>query len=173
MVKNKQKVYFSISVMLLLIIACQVRYRQLQNTRQPYVGSEMRIDGYYFRSETNARDIDNIYYAVMFYRNGVFDDINFLIHPYSFDSLERKIDELAGKKFRIKMGKGVFKIDGDELLVEYWANASSSPVPTGIKKGKILNDTTISIGLFSSNDGDIWHFKHYPVKLDSIYEFID
>lgn len=159
---------FSIAIM---ILSCKSTYQSLTYSRKEYNGAEMRTDGYYFRSASEIRDDNKIRSVVMFFRNGIFTHIDAFIPPTNSLNVEKFIDSTSTIDKKLQSGKGIFLVKGDELLVEFWKYASHNPKPTGVYKGKILNDTTISITLFG--DDILWHFKQYSIKTDSIFPFIN
>jgi hypothetical protein len=167
----KIKYLFYLIVLTTILVACKATYASLTYSRKEYNGTEMRTDGYYFKSISDIRDTNQIISAVSFFRNGVFSKIEGYKYPTSNIDVEEFIDSIAHIDIKLQAGRGIFLIKENELIVEYWTYASHNPKPTGILKGKILNDSTINISLFGDNG--LWHFKQYSIKTDSIFTLIN
>jgi hypothetical protein len=154
-----------------IILSCKSTYQSLTYSRKEYFGSEMRTDGYYFRSITDSRDTNMISTAVMFFRNGNFRRLETFIPATTNLTVESYIGQYAQTENNLQAGTGIFIVRDSDLMVEYWTYASHNPKPTGIERGKIVNDTTLNISLFGREG--LWHFKKYDIKLDSVYSYIN
>jgi hypothetical protein len=139
---------------------------------------KLRLDGYYYGdiSGVNA-EYPNIY---LFYQNGIFSNAN----SYSLSDAEAgnvtlNFPEL---KYQHKGDWGVYKIDGNNIEIEYWVSRSCGGVGLLYESGKILNDTTFKITYWrhsvegrtkqEKNIEAIFKFKGYTPKPDSTNNFI-
>lgn len=161
--------------------SCQKMY-DLQMTRSPYTGNELRIDGYYYSDwqykqhpEEGARSL------TIFYRNGVC--IHTLVHVESPDTLkflENNVilnDEFMSSLRSRPVCIGVFQIDGQELEFETWTK--DWDYITFSHYGKILNDTTFFLSTWKNNqtgtsyaENSTYHFKPFSPKPDSTCVYI-
>lgn len=139
---------------------------------------KLRIDGYYYGdiSGINA-EYPNIY---LLYQNGIFSNAN----SYSLSDAETgnvtfNFPEL---KYQHKGDWGVYKIDDNDIEIEYWASRSCGGVGLLYERGTILNDTTFKILYWrhsvrgeterEENVEAIFKFHEYTLKPDSTIKFI-
>ncbi len=144
--------------------------------RQPYTGTEMRTDGYYY-FETDGRIFD----VLFFYRDGTLlegdggqpiDSIA-LIDKKHLDSEWIK----SSKKYKINWG--LFAINNNQIQYEKWYPSSGGPFRTYIRSGEILNDTAFVIKMSARSDGSssmtldrAFRFRPFSPKPDSTNQFV-
>ena len=165
-------VFFSIS-------SCKKWFKDEELTlpKQPYAGSELRTDGYYYYT------MDGEYFRTItfFYKNGVV-----FRPPSGFHSLqevdEYVINELVGEnRFHDnQLSWELFNIENDRILFNYWV--SPRPYQCYFLKGTILNDTTfVEQRYYRMEDGEVtdegnlnetFHFRQFSPKPDSTNIFI-
>ena len=142
--------------------------------RKDYTGNELRIDGYYY---DGCR-------VQLFYKNG--------IHLYGGGChKENELKELEtifsngtfhDAIYDDETSWGVFIIENDTIKFERY-NPPSGPgyMHSFIREGPIINDTTFRIvRIYRYEDGvkkvtetnDLYHFKKFSPKPDSINNFI-
>jgi hypothetical protein len=141
--------------------------------RQPYNGDELRLDGYYYEM------IDGVLYSIHFiYKNGVLVNVGGADSMEEFEEKLRKgvYDDLTN----YRIGWGVFHIEGKNIKFEEWYPSSGGPMPTYIRAGEIINDTTFHITVSYKPDGserrekdERYHFKEFSPKPDSTNPYID
>jgi hypothetical protein len=159
-----------------LLGACTVKYKPLDGIRTNFNGTEIKTNGYFLsevcdsffvggRSEKTGSNG-----VFLLYKNGIFFYLNGYTPPADFQQVEAELLRIKNTPILRRMGLGIFHVHKNEINIERWTFASSSPVPIAISKGKILNDSTILIELF--RNPCIWHFKHFPIKPDSTNIFI-
>lgn len=161
----------SILLFSFLIFGCKAEMLSIIN--EPYIGSQLRIDGYYYSLVGNGKDI------LIFYRNGV------LISPSGYDdniSLKAIELDLVSDKFisNIKKNKSFwsyFKITNKDIEYETWEPTSSKDYIYS-NYGIILNDTTFINTKIKNRDNkefsrnDTFKFKQFLVKPDSTNSFL-
>lgn len=132
---------------------------------QPYSGTALRMDGYYYRlDEVNQWD-GNIYKLYVPYSEG------YLIGRSSTNLMATEQQFSEPGYDGTKLGWGAFKIEGNTLLLEYWTPYMCG-FPTRTATATILNDTTFIINQSVSSNQDIeptysndtFRFKYFPAK---------
>jgi len=175
--KINMKSIFALSM--LLFMSCKKIFRDdiLSIPQTPYNGSQLRIDGFYYRETEN-----NPYIIVyLFYRNGT------LISAGGFPKPLEKVEEglRAPDINNVKNAKynyGRFLIEADSIQFERWY-PGSPPLPAYIRAGRILNDTTFVItesfrmqnGKKTETDSgrnEVYHFRQFSPKPDSTNRFV-
>ena len=152
---------------------------ELTLVKEPYNGNELRLDGYYYHSDTSDNHIFDSYF---FYRNGVVicgpgTPLNASDH---FAYLEQGFaaDYFAENNKRLKHRWGVFQIHDNKIVFERWAIAEGSK-PVIKYSGNIIDDTTFIITkcenphtgeMFGKND--TYHFRAFSPQPDSTNVFI-
>lgn len=142
-----------------------------------YTGNELRIDGYYYFMTEN-----NLHYTYFFYENGI------IIHgggnapntsPIEFIETQFKSESYLKALKDHKTAWGIFQINGNKIEFERWYPSSGGPLPSYIRSGEILNDTTFVITKVNRSDGseektlnETYHFKQFSPKPDSTNNFI-
>ncbi len=138
----------------------------------------LRLDGYYYGdiSGINA-DYPNIY---LFYQNGIFSNAN----SYNLSDAEsgNVTINFPDLKYQHKGDWGVYKIDGDNIEIEYWVSRSCGGVGLLYQIGTVLNDTTFKITYWKhtvsgntereENIDAMFRFQEYSPKPDSTIKFI-
>ena len=158
-----------ISIILLLVLFCSciktLPDEKLTIIRTPYIGNEIRLDGYYFEFLPGY----NTYSNLIFYRNGVL---------MSFDYTNKIEDFYNNNKYLESVRKdkdswGVFIVKNDTVIVQEWYSNPNYIIQylTSNYKLKILNDTTLYIGTQNGNSAT-YHFKKFSPKPDSTNVFI-
>jgi hypothetical protein len=168
----------SIVFFLAILNNCKDMVREddkLSISKRPYLGSNLRFDGYYYR-ELNG------YLTVYFlYRDGT------VLYASTFpaNELERQEDKYRSVQWQAQVKElkhrwGLFNIDGGNILFERWY-PSEPPLKVLTREGIILNDTVFNIKkLYRRVDGnvtdleaidEIYKFKQFSPKPDSINAF--
>ena len=154
--------------LLLLLSSCKDDELTLQ--RMPYDGDELRLDGYYHRKNPNLE----IYF---FYSNGI---VRYGGGGYlSFEEVEYHILNNQIVFGNSKTDWGIFFINGKTIKFERWYPSSGGGVPTYVREGIILNDTTFHITVSYRSDGkerreenEMYYFRQFSPKPDSTNNFI-
>ena len=109
--------------------------------RTPYVGDELRIDGYYLSEQTIS---GSDYGLAVLYRNGV---CYYLYGSADSQPLEADVEQnvllnrlLIDRLRTTPTGIGVFEITGDSIFIQQWEK--DRDIVTQERRGVILNDTT-------------------------------
>jgi hypothetical protein len=165
---NFKKISLGLIVMLVLA-AC--RDDELLLQRQPYIGNQLRIDGYYYCQEDNGTIVEYLY------RNGI------ILSAYHFSTTN--LNEVETKMLTeydiLKQDKsrwGVFIIYGNNIEYSAWSTSVGGGLPAFKCIGTIDNDTTFRIIKSINSDGkefdynQIWHFRQFSPKPDSTNNFI-
>ncbi len=119
-------------------------------TREDYTGQEIRTDGYYY--SYNYQD-SNIVSITIFYRNGVVIDG---IGGQTLLEYERRFSsgEFNNNAKNIKDVWGIFKVVNNEVMIERVVAGGGLRRNAFIDYGEILNDTTPSTRIYSSNKNE-------------------
>ena len=144
--------------------------------RRPYVGNQLRIDGYYYRS------IDDRLTVYFLYQNGtILYGSGFPIDEQKEQEDKYKTTEWQSLVKKSKYRWGVFAIEGNIMQFERWY-PSEPPLEAYVREGEILNDTTFTIiQSYRVVDGqktevkereETYHFKEFSPKPDSTNGFI-
>lgn len=151
----------------LLLTSCDKAFKddELTMDKKPYLGNELKLNGYYYDINPNTNGIGE---AVLLYRDGTmlfcggsgeeenpFDFIDNLLASSDF------INHAQAHKFYW----GVFQINDTQLQYERWYQ-SDGGLPVGHSEGTILNDSTFIV------DDEVFHFRYYTPKPDSLNDFI-
>lgn len=167
----------TVIVILFCLTSCQIFFGEddeLTIKREPYVGSKLNLNGYYY---FKSKDGDMVYMYFL-YRNG-------LILNAGACKVEKWADydqNFLNKEYitivvNLKYNWGVYQIRGNKIKFERW-HPSERPFRTAIREGEILNDSTFIIKKAISSKGketiknEIYHFKQFNPKLDSITKYI-
>ncbi len=139
---------------------------------------KLRLDGYYYGdiSGINA-EYPNIY---LFYQNGIFSNANsYRLSDAEDGNVTLNFPEL---KYQYKGDWGVYKIDGNNIEIEFWVSRSCGGVGLLFERGTILNDTTFKITYWRHSGGGVtkqeenidatFKFQEYTPKPDSTIIFI-
>lgn len=154
----------------LLVAACDslLSYDELTLSREPYTGTELRLDGYYAFS--GPTDDGERFAALFLYRDGV---VRYGGSSVGRDVLESKFEEYGDRRY----DWGVFLVDGDRIQTERWYPGDGSYTPAIIQSGRILNDTTFTITPAQS-DGEatprdlVYRFRRFAPKPASANAFV-
>lgn len=171
----------------IFIFGCKTSIDELQMQRKPYLGNELRIDGYYYSNILTVKGINyigNHIFIAVFYRNGVCYNIGSrdIREDESISdflgNLEREvlldanyIKRLCSKGNTI----GVFQVNNSILEME---TLETSVFPTFKHYGEILNDTTFILKTINSKNGKVvrenmtYKFKQLSPKPDSTCVYI-
>lgn len=166
-----------ISILILLLMSnCSkdkvVNDEELSIQRIPYLGTELRVNGYYYY------EYDNMVSIYFLFRNGVF----LLGGSFEKEMLnEREGRFMNGDYYStikdLKTVWGVFFISNKEILIERW-HPHNVKNKVYLHKGIILNDSTFNITSVYhqqeniSNFSQTFLFKTFSPKPDSTNSFI-
>ncbi len=146
--------------------------------KKPYIGNQLRIDGYYYKMDISSNTIGVTYF---FYEDGT------LLHgggwPYEdqFEGLEAsfRIENWYNIIKKHKLAWGIFQVEWNEISFERWYPSSGGPSPAYVRSGVILNDTTFvitkSIRSKTGEENELnetYHFKEFFPKPDSTNSFV-
>ncbi len=166
-----------IVVGLFLIVSSCGKDVELELVRTDYIGSELKIDGYYISPEHS----DGVMATYFFYQNGT------VLYGGSYDKemsneeiqniwIEDSFDDL------IKDTKdvwGVFNIDEGSIEYETWESSNGGPLKTVVRFGEILDNSTFVVTSLDNNYteetvalSDTFYFEKFSPKPDSLNRFI-
>jgi len=182
MVKNK--FFIIIFAMYFIIQSCNKmpssKDDELSLHLRNYTGTEIKTEGYWYYYDTHSTG--NRFTIYFFYKNGViFGGVS--VKDYN---LAQREEEFRNGQF-YEWGKdtkyewGVFNVDSNKIAFERWY-PGHPPLPTYIRAGKIINDTTFVITeVYRMKDGVktdyseenvTYHFKKFSPKPDSTNNFV-
>lgn len=147
---------------------------ELTLPKQSFTGSQLRLDGYYYRSTSSN------YETIFLYRNGVV-----LYGAYTpFAEIESQEENYANGTFynSVKDDKtswGRFIIAGNEIKREFWQPSNGGALQTFTHSGTVVNDTTFRISSSwrsckpkrKKDLDEVWRFKAFSPKPDSTNQF--
>ena len=152
---------------------------ELTIEKEPYLGNELRIDGYYYYQEDGNGSI--VYtHVLFFYKNGVVFDGKSQ-RTGNLDTVEKYFLDGEHEVFlEYNDVWSTFKVRKDSLIFENWnpPTVSQGPEPI-LNYCEIINDTTFRVyktKLYSQKDFDevnlTYHFRKFDHKPDSTNNFI-
>lgn len=165
------------------VIACnrpEVGQGEFSLEAEPYMGSKLSLDGYYYYLDDDSEDYD-LDRAIFFYRNGVILDITGATPPTSsLEELDETIREVENSRVQSSLFRwGIFQVESDTISFEKWYPSSGGYHPVYIRAGRILNDTTFVITESFRSDGterrpkdETYHFRSFSPKPDSTNDFV-
>lgn len=149
---------------LLSLISCEIKTEDFSFIRRDYAGNGFRTDGYFYQKFTSER-----YNVIFFYKNGLtrsgsiagqnIEELNANILNSNWEQLEE-----------VPIGLGVFKVEGDIINYEFWANPDSGCYIPVVYSGEVLNDENLS---FDHEDFDNMFFEQSSFKPDSTNQWIE
>lgn len=179
------------------ILSCK-GYESLTKTKAPFLGNQLRLNGYYYsigKEFQNGFDKDYIDVFTL-YQDGVYFNVlkGLIEEELNHESILKNLDE--GVQYRVENIEnykdsrpywGVFSVDNSRIEIQSWEFASDGGAyPTKIIEGTIVNDTTIHfhkiIGAYPNNKGgnkrieeinNTYYFRKFSPKPDSSNVFID
>ncbi len=151
----------------------------LNISKTPYLGKELRIDGYFYTKYNNQMlDINFLY------ENGVLSNFSGG-NRNSFEEMEAYIKdpETLTRVKNTKFSWGLFIIDSNDIKIDHWVPSEGVPSKQAFTRiGKIINDTAIVFtesyrlqnGQKSkySKTNRLYYFKQYEPKPDSANNFL-
>jgi hypothetical protein len=172
--KNMRTMILIISMcsMNFLMSCCSELFPDEQFTleRKPYIGNELRMDGYYeyFFSEWKS-------YGTFMYRNGIILDIPGKDGDYSEKRYSDQdfIEYIKSKKY----SWSIFMINERKITIQGWGDSGGGIMPVVTRYGNIINDTTFVLikSIVNNNErfmNEIYYFKPFTSKPDSTNVYI-
>lgn len=162
------------------LLGCEKLFKDdvLSIPQTSYQGNQLRIDGYYYKSNPNSS-----YVVYIFYRNGTILSAGSFMNS-NLSDIETTLQDPSwiSAKDDYKFNYGRFLIDGDSIQFERWY-PGSPPLPAYVRVGNILNDTTFVVKeVYRMKNGEkteeesgrneIYHFKQFSPKPDSTNQFV-
>jgi hypothetical protein len=172
---------FNILVAIIILSSCnsckENKTEQLCSNRTPFVGNELRLDGYYYKQYDESPARREI---IFLYRNGV------LLHGgmvYLVDLVEMEESYASGGYYNLARNDqnvwGNFRLSNVIFSYEKWYPSTNNQLAF-MNVGEIVNDTTFQILSSFRCDGsqkitvnDLFLFKHFPSKPDSTKQFLN
>lgn len=152
---------------------------ELTIDKEPYLGNELRIDGYYYY-QYDVNENEKYTIVLFFYRNGVVFTAN-TFTTENFDIIEKFYLDGEHESFiKDRDVWSTFKVNKDTLIYETWEPPRVSIGPTPIKHYcEIINDTTYRVYKrkhYSESEfeevSETYHFRKFDHKPDSTNNFI-
>lgn len=170
-------VRYSLIITILLFIGCEKKLYELSMSKVPYLGQELRLDGYYYSNKV----FGNHNGIAMFYKDGICFHLFGLIEDHDTISyIENEIllnETLMHSFWNTPNHIGVFQINDNKIEFETWE--AGRDIITFSHYGEILNDTTFIITKRVNNDSGksyyenlTYKFKEFSPKPDSTNTFI-
>jgi len=175
---TKKAILVVFCILLLVMLGCSKVWRtELDMQRKPYLGTDLRLDGYYYSTPIKKEEMT----IFLFYRNGI--SIFFFAGGNNDEDVLKSIENriLLNEKVLSTIGSephsiGVFQINGKYIEVENFIGRGFRH--TYKAYGEIINDSTIIINDLSGIDGkrEAWNikykFKKFSPKPDSTSVYI-
>jgi hypothetical protein len=176
--KIKSIILFLIVLISLGASSCK-KYKPLKLNKTPYLGIELRTDGYYYYtwdSQGTTR-----YGITVLYKDGTM-----LAPSIASDKSTSLIDidsEISsGNLYRYnserQLSWGLFKISNDSIQTSKWFPVFLGASRAGLSKGVILNDTTFENTSYQDSHPagglplQVFHFRQFAPKPDSTNGFL-
>jgi hypothetical protein len=170
-----KKLLLTLFIMSGLLSCDEFRDDVMTLQKQPYLGNELRTDGYYYYWHEN-----NICIAPhFFYKNGCS-----LVIPGTYSDLkeaEEKIEHSYIQNLAYRDAQyhwGSFHINGNHIMMQYYQGDNYRTI-VKVKEGRILNDITFQMilcyrvnGEDRENINEIYHFRQFSPKPDSTNKWI-
>jgi len=160
-----------IAIFCMPTLLCCCKDDELSIKLSPYMGDELRIDGYYYKQWENKTA------AIFFYRNGTI--LTTYAHECAnLNDFEGEMINLYDKMRNDKSRWGVFEVQSKTIRWSGWSTSVGGGLPSFECIGAIENDTTFRITKSVNSDGkefeknDIYHFRQFYPKPDSTNTFI-
>jgi hypothetical protein len=155
------------------VVSCKVGYMELTNTRQTYLGNEIKTNGYYYCIDTLDRmalgkPIQQVLARVyFFYRNGV---LNYSVSEFNdYNLLEKYLADTTYHSNQINpYDWGIYLVEGHRMKIEKWSTSTGGKHPNFTFYLSILSDTS----LHNSYGNNTYYFKSFSPKPDSVNRFI-
>lgn len=149
-------------------------------TKTAYFGSELRIDGYYYKTYFLKEDTKDIEYIdiIFFYKNGI------VLLAGCGEQLEIETLFTNGEFYNhVKNNPSIwalYSIENDNIKIEALQPMGGIGAPMYIKEGKIINDTTFHLvreyASYNTKDtrelDETYHLKKFSPKPDSTNVYI-
>jgi hypothetical protein len=151
---------------------------KLATLRQPYIGEEIKTNGYYYSIDTvqfferlhepGKQILARVYF---FYRNGVLHTFNTKFSD--LDSLEKIFsgatsEVIGGFHYKeVPYSWGIFLIEGRRIKIEAWGPGTGGKHPTFTYDLNILSDTSFH----QSYGNNTFYFRSFSPKPDSVNRF--
>ena len=159
---------------LILLYACDCSDEEFSITRKPYLGNEIKTNGYFYSYDSTSERTS----IRFFYRNGIV----LFGGAYSSSDLNSIEKELLEHIEIIRHDKTFwypFEVKDNTLIIEtYYDNPPSCRLLTQRLFHDIQNDTTIvwkktdHPGYKDKVHNEVWHFKQFSSKPDSMNVYI-
>ena len=173
---TKKTILVVFCILSLVMIGCSKIVADLGMQRKPYLGTDLKIDGYYY---SDSPIWDKTIAVTIFYRDGV----SILVFIYAeqdiFQSIEKKFlynQDVLSKIRNEPYGVGVFTINNKSLEMENFVGRGFKH--TYHTYGEIINDSTFIVRKFVGFNGgeEYWNakfrFKKFSPKPDSTSVYI-
>jgi|JI6StandDraft_1071083.scaffolds.fasta_scaffold35627_2 hypothetical protein len=160
---------------LLVFAGCKAELIPLCSPRFPNFSPALRTNGYYYSEWETGEKWD-----VLFFNSNGIVLLPFFIAKSDSSLIMEKLQEdgFYGGGGGHALDWGIFHITNSTIVMEKWY-PSNRLVP-GVNEGQILNDSTFVFNFFYQCDHsdfhlqhEVWHFKNFEMKPDSICDFID
>lgn len=137
---------------------------------------KLRLDGYYY-SQYFSDSTQDLSLVCFLYENGIYEG-NSSGPNEEVREGDVEIDDSFGRN-NAKTSWGIYKIEGDEIEIQFWLPTQLSCHAIQVEKGVIENDTTFIItSTYTTKDDDVrevnsvFRFVPYSPKPDSTNSFI-
>jgi hypothetical protein len=178
--KTFTKILF-VSFLLIFVQSCSKIFKckddELTIPRTENNTNKLKLDGYYYNIYSFDTSSAEVY---LLYQNGIFfNAVSKDLADIKNNTIDLYLPDLA---YQYKGFWGTYKIDSNNIEIEYWLPQANHCVKLSYNKGEILNDTTFKITYvrtsyrgevgYEKNVNDIFYFKQYSPKPDSTISFI-
>ena len=173
---TKKTILVVFCILSLVMIGCSKIVADLGMQRKPYLGTDLKIDGYYY---SDSPIWDKTIAVTIFYRNGTSILIFINVEQDIFQSIEKKFlynQEVLSKIKNEPYGIGVFTINNNSLEMENFIGRGFKH--TYKSYYEIINDSTFIMKRFIGIEGSEtshnlkFRFKKFSPKPDSTSVYI-
>jgi hypothetical protein len=168
----KNQIIISVITICFMLLFYACKDEDLLLAKTPYLGNELKIDGYYYNQFTPDK-----FTVFFFYRNGVM--ISYVSFSTDLNQVEDKIPSIYEEIKDNKLCWGVFEISGTKFQCSLWSTSVGGGLPAYKNIGIIENDSTFrftntGIDRDGNNfeENETHHFRQFSPKPDSTNNFI-
>lgn len=162
------KYFIFLAIASSLICCCKVA-EEFKLKKVNYLGSELRIDGYYYLKYESG------YCSFFLYKNGMFLSNGCTNHIESVEELDLLLSDsaLQERKNKHQYVWGLYKVIEDKVIIERWETWNGMPFKVKRSNGNLISNTKFSTSAMKNLEVfEIYEYREFSPKPDSTNRFI-
>ncbi|MBV5343897.1 hypothetical protein JZU68_09975, partial [bacterium] len=150
-----------VNLLVLIVVSCSCGIQKLSLNRQDNNTNRIRLDGFYYNNTKFQFE------HFFLYQNGVVFNGGFCT---SYESVSKILDfynnpSNYNHSIDLPYAWGVYQINDDNILFEWWRSGDGLDYPTVKFSGKVINDTTLVLDYPARAVGrDTFYFHPFKNK---------